>query len=126
MLYAKPWEHPSAVATPLFLILLSARINTSTRYTVSSVDDAQQGDLVEHHLRLSNVLERISRPTCEPLYVADTSHHKQETFLYEYSFVLCPFAHKKRTTLIFGRILLKHGRHFDYRNQPLNMRMYVS
>jgi hypothetical protein len=24
--------------------------------------------------------------------------------------------------LPFGRILLKHGRHFDYGNQPLNMR----
>jgi hypothetical protein len=28
--------------------------------------------LVGHHLRLSNVLERISRPSCELLYVYDT------------------------------------------------------
>jgi hypothetical protein len=37
-----------------------------------------------HHLRLSNVLERISLPSCEPLYATDTSHRKQETFLYDY------------------------------------------
>jgi hypothetical protein len=28
--------------------------------------------------------ERISRPSCEPLYATNTSHRKQETFLYEY------------------------------------------
>jgi hypothetical protein len=28
-------------------------------------------------------------------------------------------------TLLFGIILLKHGHHFDYWNQPLNMRMRV-
>jgi hypothetical protein len=27
--------------------------------------------------------------------------------------------------LLFGSILLKHGRHFDCSNQPLNMRMRV-
>jgi hypothetical protein len=53
--------------------------------------------LVGHHLRLSNVLERISRPTCEPLYATHTSHREQETFLYEYPlhWVLLPT--KKRT-----------------------------
>jgi hypothetical protein len=40
--------------------------------------------LVRHHLRLSDVLERISRPRCEPLYATNTSQRKQETFLYEY------------------------------------------
>jgi hypothetical protein len=28
-------------------------------------------------------------------------------------------------TLLFGSMLLKHGRHFDYWNQPLNMHMRV-
>jgi hypothetical protein len=28
-------------------------------------------------------------------------------------------------TLLFGGTLLKHGRHFDYWNQPLNMRMRI-
>jgi hypothetical protein len=40
--------------------------------------------LVGHHLRLSNVLERISRLSCEPLYATNTSHRKQGPFLYEY------------------------------------------
>jgi hypothetical protein len=30
--------------------------------------------LVGQHLLLSNVLERISRPSCEPLYATNTSH----------------------------------------------------
>jgi hypothetical protein len=46
-----------------------------------------------HHLRLSDVLEIISWPSCEPLYATNTFHRKQETFLYEY-----PYAHKKRPT----------------------------
>jgi hypothetical protein len=37
MMYAKTWEHPTAVATLSSVILLSARINSSTRSTVASV-----------------------------------------------------------------------------------------
>jgi hypothetical protein len=37
-----------------------------------------------HHLLLSDVLEKISRSSCEPLYVRNTSHRKQESFLYEH------------------------------------------
>jgi hypothetical protein len=48
------------------------------------LSQSQQGDLVGNHLRLSNVLERISLPSCEPLYAANTSHCKQEIFIYEY------------------------------------------
>jgi hypothetical protein len=40
--------------------------------------------LIGHHLRLSNVLERISRPSFVPLYGTNTSHRKQEIFIYEY------------------------------------------
>jgi hypothetical protein len=40
--------------------------------------------LVGHHLRLSNVPDRISPSSREPLYAAKSSHRKQETFLYEY------------------------------------------
>jgi hypothetical protein len=55
--------------------------------------------LVGHHLRLTNVLESISRPSCEPLYAINTSQRKQETFLYEYPlhWVLLP-TKKNRTT----------------------------
>jgi hypothetical protein len=54
--------------------------------------------LVGHHLRLSNVLERISRRSCEPPYAINTSHRKQENF-YEYTyFALSSFANKIPTT----------------------------
>jgi hypothetical protein len=45
----------------------------------------RQGHLIGQHL-LSNVLERISCASCEPLHATNTSHRKQETFLYEYPF----------------------------------------
>jgi hypothetical protein len=43
------------------------------------------------------------------------------------SFALSPFAHKKThsCTTLFVSTLLKHGRHSDYWNQSLNMRMRV-
>jgi hypothetical protein len=31
----------------------------------------------------------------------------------------------RNRTLFFDSTFLKHGRHFDYWNQPLNMRMHV-
>jgi hypothetical protein len=37
---------------------------------------SQQGDLVWHHLRPSNVYEIISRLSYESLYAANTSHSK--------------------------------------------------
>jgi hypothetical protein len=80
--------------------------------------------LVCHHLRLSNGLERISRPSCEPVYATNTSHRKQETLLYEYCLywdVLPTETHNR--TLLFGIILLKDGRQVDNWNQPLNTSM---
>jgi hypothetical protein len=80
--------------------------------------------LVGHHLRLSNVLERPPRPSCDPLYATNTSHRKQETFLYEYPlhWIILP-TKKHNRTLLLGSILLKHSRHIDYWNHPLNMPM---
>jgi hypothetical protein len=77
------------------------------------------GRLVGHHLALSNVLERISRPCCEPLYEISTSHCKQEIFL------LSSIAHKRthKRTLLFGNALLNHGRQYGYWNQRTNMRV---
>jgi hypothetical protein len=79
-----------------------------------------------HRQRLSNVLERISLPSCEPLYATNTSHRKQETFLYEYPFhwVILPTKTHSRT-LFFGSILFKHVHPFDYWNQTQYMRMRV-
>jgi hypothetical protein len=84
-----------------------------------------QGDLVGHHLWLSNVLERISWPSCEPLYTTDTSHRKQEIFLYKDPLHWDPLPTTHNKMLLFCSIILKHGRHFDYWNQPLNMRMHA-
>jgi hypothetical protein len=56
------------------------------------LSQSQQGNLVRHYLRLLNGLERIYQPSCKPLYVTKTSHHKHKTFIYEY-----PFAHRKST-----------------------------
>jgi hypothetical protein len=76
-------------------------------------------------LRLSNVLERMSWPSCELLYETNTSHREQVTFLYKYPLHWVPLPTKTHNrTLLFG-ITLKHGLHFDYWNQPLNMRMRV-
>jgi hypothetical protein len=103
MLYAKPWEHSSAVATPFTLssCQLESTLPPAAQLLLSQ---SQLADLVRHHLRLSNVCERISQLSCEPLYMTNTSHPKQEIFLYEYPV---------------------HGRHFDYWNQPLNVCMRV-
>jgi hypothetical protein len=68
----------------------------------------------------------MSRPSCEPLYAIDTSHYEQEKFIYEYPLYWVLFSIKTHnTTLLFDSTILKHGRHFDYWNQPLNMRMSV-
>jgi hypothetical protein len=47
---------------------------------------SQQGDLVGHRRQLSNVLERISRTSCEPLYAINTSHVNRKHF---FKNVLC-------------------------------------
>jgi hypothetical protein len=82
--------------------------------------------LIAYHLRLSNIFERSLRPSCELLYVTNTSHRKQKTFLYEHPlhWVLLP-TKKNNRRLFYSSILLNHGRHFDYWNQPPNMRMRV-
>jgi hypothetical protein len=55
------------------------------------------------------------RPSCELLYATNSSHHNQETFLYEYPlyWVLLPQKPHKRM-LLFGSTLLKHCHHYDY------------
>jgi hypothetical protein len=59
---------------------------------------SQHGDLVRHHVRLSNILERISPPSCEWLYTIDASHCKQGTLLHEYPLHGLLFPTEKRTT----------------------------
>jgi hypothetical protein len=101
MLYDKPWEHPSAVATlSLSSYQLESTLPPAAQLLLSQ---SQQGDLVWHHLQLSNVLERISPPSCKPLYVTETSHCEQETFIYECPFhgVLLPKKKKRMTERCF-------------------------
>jgi hypothetical protein len=86
------------------------------------------------HRSLSHLLTSVSTssssenrlpPSCEPLYATNTSTVNIPLLI---SFALSPFTHKKKThnrTLLFGSILLRHGRHFDYWNLPMNMRMRV-
>jgi hypothetical protein len=66
-------------------------------------------------------------PSYEPLYATNTSHRKQETFLYEYPlhWALLPTKKTHNRTLLFCSILLKHGRHVDCGNQPLSMRIRI-
>jgi hypothetical protein len=123
MLYAKPWERPSAVATLSIVILLSARINSSTRCTVASVaiSTGQPG------WASSATLERAWENLCTQLWTAlHYKHHRKQKHYYEYPlhWVLLPTKMYNRT-LLFGSILLWYGRHFDYWHQPLNMRMCV-
>jgi hypothetical protein len=81
--------------------------------------------LVGQHLRISNVLDRFLA-SCEPLYVTYTSHHKEETFYYEYP-LYWVILHTKngQQNAALRSILLKDGRHFDYWNQPLNIHIRV-
>jgi hypothetical protein len=54
------------------------------------------------------------------------SNRKYGIFLCEYPLHWVILTQKKRTrTLFSGSTLLKHGRHFDSWNQPLNMRICV-
>jgi hypothetical protein len=83
--------------------------------------------LVGHHLRFSNVLERITRASCEPLYTTNTSARKQKTFIYE-SVALSPFVLKKRTTERCSSVVLYTPQAlspFWLLNQHLNMFKHV-
>jgi hypothetical protein len=83
MQYVKPWEHLSAFGTLSIIIVLQLE-STIPPAAQLLLLQSQQGDLVGHHLRISKILQRISQPSCEPLYATITAHRKQETFIYEY------------------------------------------
>jgi hypothetical protein len=83
VLYTKQWEHPGVVATLSIVILLSARINSSTRCAIDSVAISTR----RRGRASSATFERPSENfsiSCQPLYTSNTSHSKQETFRYEY------------------------------------------
>jgi hypothetical protein len=78
---------------------------------------------IGNHPRLSKILETISRSTCERFYATNTYHRKQQMHILHIKSFCTKKTHNR--TLIFSSIHLKHGRHFDYWNQLLNMRMRV-
>jgi hypothetical protein len=84
MLYAKPREHYSAVATLSIGILLSARIKSSTPCTVAfvAISTGRPGRISATF----EVLERNFGFGCGVLYMTNNSNRKKETFLHEYSF----------------------------------------
>jgi hypothetical protein len=66
-------------------------------------------------------------PSCEPLYVTNTSHckHRKKFFINLLCIESVCTQKTHNRTLLFGVTPLKHGRHSDYGNQPLNIRMRV-
>jgi hypothetical protein len=85
-----------------------------------TVVSATSAPPIQHLRHQWNVCHRVvSRFTRRTLPTANISLWK--------SFAVSTLAHKKKThniSLLFG-ITLKHGRHFDYRNQPVNIRVGV-
>jgi hypothetical protein len=104
----------SSTNTDTLVLLLYQCVETRI---IESVDLSQPlPHMVEHHLRLSNVLERIYWPICEPLYTTNTSHRETGNISLWVSFALSILftRRKRKRTLFFGSTLLKNGRHFDY------------
>jgi hypothetical protein len=126
MQYAKPWEHPSTVATLSIVVLLSARINSSTccRVARSQSSTGRPGRAssatFETSLRefLGPVMNRFKWQT---LPTVNRKHLFMNILWIEY---FCPQKTHNRT-LLLGRTQLKHRRHFDYWNNSLNMCMRV-
>jgi hypothetical protein len=82
-----------------------------------------------HHLSSSATFERPWENFSTQLWTVlrdNTFQRKQETVIYKCSlhWDLSRIKKHKRTVLFCSK-LLKHGLHFDYWNQPLNMRMRI-
>jgi hypothetical protein len=66
--------------------------------------------LAGYYLQLSNVLGRISRLSYEPFYATNTSHRKQETFLYAYLGTESFYPHKSTQQNAALRYYTPHAR----------------
>jgi hypothetical protein len=92
------FNHGNTLVQLLHSISLSCQLESTLPPTAQLLLSQTQKDyLVGRHLQLLNVLVRISRPSCEPLYATNTFHHEQETFLYEYPLYWVFFAYKNCT-----------------------------
>jgi hypothetical protein len=114
-----------------FLNISSTNIDTlvSSLYQCAKTRNTEVSWLLSQRFNLFIISETfvtkvaISWPSCEP---PCTPHLKQGTVLYKYLLHWSPSPTKTcNRTLFFGNTLLKYGRYFDYRNQPVNMRMRV-
>jgi hypothetical protein len=72
----------------------------------------------------SSSSEKRLSPRCEPLYATNTSHRKQEIFLYKCPLYweILPTEENTQQNVALRCYHLKHFSHFDYWNQPVNMR----
>jgi hypothetical protein len=79
-------NHGNTLVQLLHCLLLSSGQLTLTLLPAAHLvlSQSEEGDLIGHHLRLSNILEKIFWLSCETLYTTNASHCKQGTFLYEY------------------------------------------
>jgi hypothetical protein len=88
-------EERNKIAMQLLHCQLESTVPPAAQFLLSQ---SQEGDAVQHHVRVPYVLERIPRPSCAPLHATNTSHLKQKIFLFEYSLEVSHFAYKKHTT----------------------------
>jgi hypothetical protein len=116
----------------LFPDISSTNIDTLVKslYHCAETSSTEVFWLLSHplpHLRFNLFISETSATKVEPLYATNTSHRKQETFLYQYPLYWLPLLTKEthNRTLLLDSTLLTHSRHFDYWNQPLNMRVRV-
>jgi hypothetical protein len=125
MLYAKPWNTVVQLLHCLSLPPVSSNqlFHPPAQLLLSQ---SQEGNLVGHHLWFSNVLERISLPSCKLLYVINFSTINRKHFFMNILCIesFCP-PNKHNRTLLLSSTLLKHGHHFNYWNQPLIICMFL-
>jgi hypothetical protein len=76
-------------------------------------------------MRPSNVLREFLNPVVNSFTWKTLPSVNRKYFFMNILWIESSYSQKRDRLLLFGSILLKHGRHFDYWNQPLNMRMRV-
>jgi hypothetical protein len=99
LLYAKPWEHPTAVATVSVVVLLSAGINSFTRCTVASVINLKRQpgrtSSVTFEQLWGNFTTQLWFALCDKHFLPQTGNISLWI-----SFASGPFAHKKWCTTV--------------------------
>jgi hypothetical protein len=105
----------------LFIILLSGRINSFTRCTVTSVA-ISTGIMCDFQTSLREFLHPVVNDFMQQMLPTINRKHFFMNILCIDSFSL---QKTHNTMLLFRSTPLKHGRHFDYWNQPLCTCMHI-